>query len=68
MPPKTRTKSGGIEPDVLFPSVLKFVPSSQLSTEKGVIGVHRPGNRGGGGAAGALPKNSGRNQESFSFG
>ena len=38
MPPKTRVKSGGIEPDVLFP---KFVSSSQLPTVKSVIGVMR---------------------------
>ena len=41
MPPKTRAKSGGIEPDVLFPSVPKVVPSSQLPTVKSVIGVMR---------------------------
>ena len=41
MPPKTRAKSGGIEPDVLFPSMPKFVSSSQLPTVKNVIGVMR---------------------------
>ena len=41
MPPKTRAKSGGIEPDVLLPSVPKFVSSSQLTTVKSVIGVMR---------------------------
>ena len=41
MPPKTRTKSGGIEPDVLFPEIPKFLPSSQLPTIKSVIGVLR---------------------------
>ena len=41
MPPKTRVKSGGIEPDVLFPSMPKFVSSSQLPTVKSVIGVMR---------------------------
>ena len=41
MPPKTRIKSGGIEPDVLFPSMPKFVSSSQLPTVKSVIGVMR---------------------------
>ena len=41
MPPKTRVKSGGIEPDVLFPSMPKFVSSSQFPTVKSVIGVMR---------------------------
>ena len=41
MPPKTRVKSGGIEPDVLFPSMPKFVSSSQLPTVESVIGVMR---------------------------
>ena len=41
MQPKTRPKSGGNEPDVLFPSVPKFVSSSLLSTVKSVIGVMR---------------------------
>ena len=41
MPPKTRAKYGGIEPDVLFPSVPKFVSSTQLPTVKSVIGVMR---------------------------
>ena len=41
MPPNTRVKSGGIEPDVLFPSMPKFVSSSQLPTVKSVIGVMR---------------------------
>ena len=41
MPPKTRAKSGGIEPNVLFPSAPKFVSSSQLPTVKSVIGVMR---------------------------
>ena len=41
MPPKTRTKSGGIEPDVVFPAIPKFLPSSQLPTLKSVIGVLR---------------------------
>ena len=41
MPPKTRAKSGGIEPDVLFQSVSEFVSSSQLPTMKSVIGVMR---------------------------
>ena len=41
MPAKTRAKPGGIEPDVLFPSVPKFVSSSQLPTVKSVIGVMR---------------------------
>ena len=39
--PKTRAKSGGIEPDVLFLSVPEFVSSSQLPTVKSVIGVMR---------------------------
>ena len=41
MPPKTRAKSGGIEPDVLFLSVPEFISSSQLPTVKSVIGVMR---------------------------
>ena len=41
MPPKTGVKAGGIEPDVLFPSLPKFVSSSQLPTVKSVIGVMR---------------------------
>ena len=41
MPPKTRANSGSIEPEVLFPSVPKFVPSLQLPTVRSVIGVMR---------------------------
>ena len=41
MPPKTRVKWGGIEPDVLFPSMPKFVSSSQFPTVKSVTGVMR---------------------------
>ena len=41
MPPKTRANSGSIEPEVLFPSVPNFVPSSQLLTVRSVIGVMR---------------------------
>ena len=41
MPPKTRAKSGGFEPDVIFPPIPKFVPSSQLPTLKSVVGVLR---------------------------
>ena len=39
MPPKTRNQSGGIDPSVVFPSMPKFLPSSQLPTIKSVIGV-----------------------------
>ena len=41
MPLKTRAKSGGIEPDVLFLSVPEFISSSQLPTVESVIGVMR---------------------------
>ena len=39
MPPKTRNKSGGIDPAVVFPSMPQFMPSSQLPTNKSILGV-----------------------------
>ena len=39
MPPKTRHKSGGIDPALVFPSLPRFSPPSQLPTLKSVLGV-----------------------------
>ena len=39
MRPKTRKQSGGIDPGVVFPTMEKLTPSSQLPTIKSVIGV-----------------------------
>ena len=41
MSKRTRAKSGGMEPDVVFPSIPSFVPKSQLPTTKSIIGVLR---------------------------
>ena len=39
MPPKTRHQSGGIDPGVVFPIMPGFLPSTQLPTNKSVVGV-----------------------------
>ena len=48
MPPKTRKQSGGIDPGVVFPTMEKFTPLSQLPTIKSVIGVLQSLTAGGG--------------------
>ena len=36
---RTRSKSGGFDPDIVFPTMPQFMPPSQLPTIKSVIGV-----------------------------